>query len=243
MNLNCEQTLNNLPHLVMQGNARTTEPISEGISRRTLLEHLRTCPECQREYEALWHTASVLESTAAPIPPPELVGDIQQSVRQLHRQQQLAFFTGPLAWCLDRLKLDLSPRFVNAAVLLFFFAASGFVMKLAFFTEPQEPEFGLTAMERTRLQHVKISPSPWALIKDTETAPEPGGENMSQQEPIVAGPSMDGFFDATLNSAEMWSPRAANTVKETVDTTLAVYPQGTANEKLTVFWSHIKTKL
>ena len=148
MNLNCEQTLNNLPHLVMKGDARTTETSSGGISRRALLEHLRTCPECQREYEALWHTAAVLEDTDAPIPPPELAGNIQHSVRQLHRQQQLAFFASPLAWCLDRLKVDFSPRLVNAIVLLFFLVASGFVMQLAFFTNSPEPEFGLTAMEK-----------------------------------------------------------------------------------------------
>ncbi|MDE0552734.1 MAG: hypothetical protein OXI24_00840 [Candidatus Poribacteria bacterium] len=50
--MNCEQTLKNLPHLVQQENAETREQISNGISRRALLEHLRTCPACQMEYEA-----------------------------------------------------------------------------------------------------------------------------------------------------------------------------------------------
>ena len=241
MNLNCEQTLNNLPHLVVNGEARTVEPIAEGISRRTLLEHLRTCPECQKEYEALWHTADVLENTEAPIPPPELVGNIHQRVRQLHRQQQLAFFASPLAWCLDRLKLDLSPRFVNAVVLLFFLVASGFVMKLAFFTEPQEPELGLTAMERTRLQHVKISPSPWALIKDTETEVENPGA--PQQPAIAAQHAQDYFFSPTQDSSRMWRTDTVDYEEQTGEASVVNYARDIASEKLTVFWNHIKTEL
>ena len=241
MNLNCEQTLNNLPHLVVQRDTRTTEPISEGISRRTLLEHLRTCPECQREYEALWHTASVLEHTEAPTPPPELVGDIQQSVRQLHRQQQLAFFAAPLAWCLDRLKVELSPRFVNAVVLLFFLVASGFVMKLAFFTEPQEPEFGLTAMERTRLQHVKISPSPWALVKDTEVPVE--NPDTPQQSVVVVQRAQDSFFTPTQDSSKLWRTDTIGYEEETGEASMVNYARDIASEKLTVFWNHIKTEL
>lgn len=241
MNLNCEQTLNNLPHLVVQEDARTTEPISERISRRTLLEHLRTCPECQREYEALWQTSSVLESTEAPIPPPELVGDIQQSVRQLHRQQQLAFFAGPLAWCLNRLKLDLSPRLVNAIVLLFFLVASGFVMKLAFFTNSPEPEFGFTAMEKTRLRHVRISPSPWAMVKDAETKGEnPGTPPL----PVIAAQHVhDSFFSPTQDSSEMWRTDAADYQEQTGEASMVNYAQDIASEKLTVFWNHIKTEL
>ena len=76
--MNCEQALNNLPHAVIEENTEATDQVSDGASRRAVLEHLRTCPECQREYEALWHTASVLESTDEPTPPPELVANIQQ---------------------------------------------------------------------------------------------------------------------------------------------------------------------
>ena len=241
MNLNCEQTLNNLPHLVVKGDAQTTEPISEEISRRALLEHLRTCPECQREYEALWQTADVLEHTEAPIPPPELVGNIQQRVRQLHRQQQLAFFASPLAWCLDRLKLDFSPRLVNAIVLLFFLVASGFIMKLAFFTNSPEPELGLTAMEKTRLQHVRISPSPWALIKDTETEVE--NRHTPQQPVIAAQHAHDHFFGTAQNTPKMWRTDTVSYEDQTSETSVVNYVQDVASEKLTVFWNHIKTEL
>ena len=241
MNLNCEQTLNNLPHLVVNADARATEPISEEISRRTLLEHLRTCPECQREYEALWHTADVLENTEAPSPPPELAGDIQQRVRQLHRQQQLAFFASPVAWCLDRLKLDLSPRLVNAIVLLFFLVASGFVMKLAFFTNSPEPEFGLTAMEKTRLRHVRISPSPWAMVKDTETKVE--NPSAPQQSGIAAQHVHDSFFSPTQDSSEMWRTDTIGYQEQTGEASMVNYARDIASEKLTVFWNHIKTEL
>ena len=241
MNLNCEQTLNNLPHLVMNGEARTTEPISDEISRRTLLEHLRICPECQREYEALWHTAGVLESTEAPVPPPELVDNIQQRVRQLHRRQQLAFFASPLACGLNRLKLDFSPRLVNAIVLLFFLVASGFVMKLAFFTDSPGPEFGLTAMEKTRLQHVRVSPSPWALIKNTETKVE----NPSTPQPsvIAVQHGSDNFFSPTQSSSKMWRTDTIGYEEETGEASVVNYARDIAGEKLTVFWNHIKTEL
>ena len=241
MNLNCEQTLNNLPHLVVKGEARTIEPIAEEISRRALLEHLRTCPECQREYEALWQTADILENTEAPTPPPELVGNIQQRVRQRHRQQQLAFFASPLAWCLDRLRLDLSPRLVNATVLLFFLVASGFVMKLALFTNPPEPEFGLTAMERTRLRHVKISPSPWAVIKDTETKAE--DPHTPQQSMIAAQHTRDHFFSTAQDSSKIWRTNTTSYEKQTGEASVVNYAQDFATEKLTVFWNHIKTEL
>ena len=241
MNLNCKQTLNNLPHLVLNGETRTAEPTAEGISRRTLLEHLRTCPGCQREYEALWHTASVLETTEVPVPPPELVGNIQRSVRQLHRQQQLAFFAGPLAWCLDRLKVDLSPRFVNAVVLLFFLVASGFVMKLAFFTESQEPELGLTAMERTRLEHVKISPSPWALVKDTET--KVGNLGTPKQPVIAVQHARDYFFSPTQDASKMWPTDTVDYEEQTGEASVVSYSQNVGSQKLTVFWNHIKTEL
>ena len=243
MTLNCEQTLNNLPHLVTKATkvtktgARTAEPVSEETSRRALLMHLRTCPACQREYETLWQTANVLETTAAPIPPPELVGNIQERVRQLHRQQQVAFFASPVAWCLDRLKLDFSARFVNATVLLFFLIASGLVVKLGFFTDSQEPEFGLTAMERSRLQHVRVSSSPWALIKDKETVPS------HQQAVIAVQGGDDHFFGTAQRRAKMWRVETANAHEQAAETRTASYSEEVASEKLTVFWNHIKTEL
>ena len=239
--MNCEQTLNNLPHLVVKQDAQVADPISEGISRRALLEHLRTCPECQMEYEALWNTANVLENAEAPVPPPELVGNIQQRVRQLHRRRQLAFFANPLAWCFDLLKLELSAKVVNAIALLFYLAASGFVLKLAFFTNPIEPELGLTAMEKTRLRHVKISPSPWAVIKDTETKAE---DTHIPQQSIVANRHVPNYFFGTKpDSLSMWHTDTTSYEKQATEASVINYSQDVASEKLTVFWNHIKTEL
>ena len=240
MTLNCEQTLNNLPHLITKTDAQTTAPVPETPSRRALLMHLRTCPACQREYETLWQTANVLENTPAPLPPPELVGNIQERVRQLHRQQQVAFFASPVAWCLDRLKLDFSARLVNATVLLFFLIASGLVVKLGFFTDSREPGFGLTAMERQRLQHVRVSPSPWALIKDKETVPS----HASQQSVIAVQAGADPFFGTTQRRAKLWRVEVVNGHEQTAETRTAGYSsEDVASEKLTVFWNHIKTEL
>ena len=239
--MNCEQTLNNLPHLVQQENAESREPTSDGISRRALLEHLRTCPECQMEYEALWNTASMLESVDEPIPPPELVGNIQQQIHSLHRRQQVAFFANPLAWCLDRLKLDFSPRFVNATALLFYIIASCFFVKLVFFTNPQEPEFGLTAMEKTRLQQVRISPTPWALLKDTNPKAENGYTEQQVVTTVQHRPNH--FFTTAQAVAGTWYTNAIATRKQTDTPHVANYHQNAVSEKLTVFWNNIKTDL
>ena len=234
--MNCEQTLNNLPHLVVTEDAKTTDAISGGVSRRAVLEHLRTCQDCQREYEALWNTASMLESVDEPAVPPELVGNIQQRIRELHQQKQLAFFANPLAWCLDRLKLDLSPRLVNATALLFFLVASGFIMKLAFFTNPTEPESGLIAMKKTVLQNIKISTSPWAGLKGVETSAENG--RMSQQQS-----EYNHFFSPTSIGSRAWHADYADANSQTGQTSVAGYSQDAASEKLTVFWNQIKTEL
>ena len=239
--MNCEQTLNNLPHLVIEEDTEATDRVSEGTPRRAVLEHLRTCPECQREYEALWHTASVLESTDAPTPPPELVVNIQQRVRTLHQRQQLAFFANPLAWCLERLKLDLSPKVVNATALLFFLIASGFVMKFALFTTPPEPESGLMAMKKTMLHNIKISTSPWAVIKDTETETE--DRRVTQQSIIAIQGERNHFFNPTHTSSKIWHTDTGDANGQTGETSVANYLQNKVSEKLTVFWDHIKTEL
>lgn len=239
--MNCEQTLNNLPHLVQQENVETREQTSDGISRRVLLEHLRTCPECQMEYEALWNTASLLESVEEPTPPPELANNIQQRIRGLHKRQQVALFANPLAWCLDRLKLDFSPRFVNATALLFYIIASCFFVKLAFFTNPQEPDLGLTAMKKTRLQQVRISPTPWANVKNIKPKVENG--SAPQQSVIAVQRGRNHFFTTTRDVPETWRTNTLTISKQMDESRVANYHQAIASEKLTVFWNQIKTEL
>ena len=235
--MNCEQTLNNLPHFVVEESPET----SAGTSQRAVLEHLRSCPECQMAYEALWHTASVLESTDEPVPPSELAGNIQQRVRELHQRQQLAFFANPLAWCLDRLNLSFSPRVVNATALIFFLIVSGFATKLAFFTNPPEPDSGLIAMKKTMVNNIKISTSPWAVLKDTETHTEDG--RTSQQSIVAVEGEQHRFFHPTRNSSKIWYTDTTDANGQTGETSVANYLQNKVSEKLTVFWDHIKTEL
>ena len=239
--MNCEQTLKNLPHFVVEENPEAMDRVSAGTPRRAVLEHLRSCPECQMAYETLWHTADVLENVDAPVPPPELAGNIQARVRELHQRQQLAFFASPLAWCLDRLKLDFSPRVVNATALIFFLMVSGFAVKLAFFTNPTEPEPGLIAMKKTMLNKIRISTEPWAVLKDTEPHTEEG--QMSQQPITVVQGEQHRFFSPMRTSSQVWHTDRTDANGQTGETSVANYLQNKVSEKLTVFWDHIKTEL
>ena len=239
--MNCEQTLKNLPHFVVEENPEAMDRVSTGTPRRAVLEHLRGCPECQKAYEALWHTADVLESVDEPVPPPELAGNIQKRVRELHQRKQLAFFASPLAWCLDLLKWDFSPRVVNATALIFFLIISGFAAKLAFFTNPSEPESGLIAMKKTMLNNIRISTEPWGVLKDTEPHTEEG--QISQQPITVVQGAQNRFFSPTRSSSQVWYTDTTDTNRQTGETSVANYLQSKVSEKLTVFWDHIKTEL
>ncbi|MCY3742960.1 MAG: zf-HC2 domain-containing protein [Candidatus Poribacteria bacterium] len=239
--MNCEQTLKNLPHFVIEESPEAIDRVSTGTSRRAVLEHLRSCPECQMAYEALWHTASVLESADEPVTPPELAVNIQERVREFHQRRQLAFFANPLSWCLDRLKLDISPRVVNATALIFFLILSGFAAKFAFFTNPSEPESGLIAMKKTMLQNIRISTSPWAVLKDTETHTEEG--QMSEQAVIAVQNERNHFFNPARVSSKVWHTDTVDANRQIGEASVANYLQGTVSEKLTVFWNHIKTEL
>ena len=239
--MNCEHTLNNLPHFVVEENPETTDQVSAGTLRRAVLEHLRSCPECQMAYEALWHTASVLDSTDEPVPPPELASNIQARVRELHQRKQLSFFANPLAWCLDRLALDFSPRVVNATALIFLLIVSGFAAKLAFFTNPPEPDSGLIAMKQTMLNNIRISTAPWAVLKDTETHTEDG--QTSQQSIVTVKGEHNHFFNPMRNSSKIWHAETPDVNRHTGETSVANYLQNKVSEKLTVFWDNIKTEL
>jgi hypothetical protein len=114
-------------------------------------------------------------------------------------------------------------------------------MKLTFFTNSPEPEFGLTAMEKTRLRHVRISPSPWALIKNTETKVENPGT--PQQSVIAAQQVHDYFFSPTQDSSKMWRTDTIGYEEQTGEASVVNYARDITSEKLTVFWNHIKTEL
>lgn len=238
--MNCEQTRENLV-LHRCGTDGSRE------AQITALRHLRTCTACQVEYEALWHTATVLENVEAPVPPPGLAAQIQQGIQQLHQQRKprgvasrlqrgLTQIANPLAWCFDRLQLDLPPQFVNAAALLFYVLASAFFVKLAFFAGAPEPELGLTAMEESRLRHVRMSRASWGMLKGADKAHTAAAQKSERAEkPADTAQRVNQFFG--LDTVNLWIPRAV----ETSDT--LQHEVQTADQKLTVFWNHIKTSL
>ena len=227
--MNCEQTRENLVlHRCGADGSRETQIAA--------LQHLRTCTACQVEYEALWHTATVLENVEAPVPPAGLLAQIQQGVRHLHKRRQVAFFANPLSWCFDRLKIELSPRLVNAIAMLSYVLASAFLVKLAFFNGSPEPEFGLTAMEESRLRNVRMSRASWGMLKGADKAHIAAAQKSERAEnPADTAQRVNQFFG--LDTVNLWIPRTV----ETSDTLQREVQ--TADQKLTVFWNHIKTSL
>lgn len=226
--MNCEQTRENLV-------LHQQDPKLKGIKRSELLKHLRGCDSCQIEYEGLLHTAEVIGNLEDPEPPPELLSNIQNQVRQLHRRSRTALLASPFSWLFGKLKLELSPQIVNCTALVCYLLASVFLVKFAFFTDVQDDGLGLTAMEETRLRNVRISPSPWGSLKHqnirtgkTETTSIPKVNSVS--------PS-NKFVDTKIE--EMWYSNTINEGTETVDVPFI----DDAGVKLTLFWNDIKSNL
>lgn len=228
--MNCEQTRENLV-LHRQGSMLT------GTKRQNFLQHLRGCKACQMEYEGLWHTASLLGNLEAPVPPPDLLGKIQNQIRDVHKQSQTAFFANPISWLLQKFKIELSPQFVNGIALLCYLTASLFLVKIAFFTEKPTEDFGLTAtaFEATRAKYARVSPSPWATLKHQYTKIDSPQPSTFLSEKNVSMPNQ--FVG--METSGIWYPRAINTGTETID---AHIPNMT-KQKLALFWSDIKTDL
>ena len=227
--MKCEQTRE---HLVLhRQDSRLT-----GTKRQEFLKHLRGCDNCQIEYEGLMHTATVLGNLEAPTPPPELLGNIQNKIREIHRQNQTAFFANPFSWFFNKISLDLSPRFVNSVALLCYLIASAFLVKFAFFTDAPKQPFGLTAMEASRLVRPgQTSPSRLGSVKfdSTKVTKTPSTEVITENSVNLSRPFIG------IKSDEMWHTDTNNQNAGTVD---AHFPK-TMNEKLTLFWSDIKTNL
>lgn len=226
--MNCEQTRENLV-------LHRQDSMLKGAKRREFLRHLRSCKACQIEYEGLWQTAAVLDSLEAPEPPPELIGNIQYQIREFHKRSQTAFFATPISWLFNKMKLKFSPQLVNCVALLCYLLASAFLVKVAFFTDAPEQNFGLTAMEEARLRNARISPSPWASLKHGSAKTEKTQSvKVISEKPISLS---NQFVD--IQATEMWHSRAINNGTETTD----VHFSNTASKKLTLFWNDIKTNL
>lgn len=226
--MNCEQTRENLV-------LHRQDSKLKGEDRRAFLQHLRGCHECQIEYEGLWQTAAVLGSLEPPEPSPKLVGNIQNKIREVHKQRQTAFFAQPVSWLFGKFKLNLSPKYVNCVALLCYLIASTLLVKFAFFTDEQPQDFGFTALEETRLRYVRISPSQLASVKY--------GSAKTDEKQTAQGLSTDlGSHEnqfVGIQTSEMWNSHTINRGAENLD----VHLSDTADIKLTLFWSDIKTDL
>ncbi|MCE2402609.1 zf-HC2 domain-containing protein [Candidatus Poribacteria bacterium] len=226
--MNCKQTRENLV-------LHRQDSMLQGTKRHEFLQHLRGCKACQVEYEGLWHTATVLGSLEAPEPPPELLGNIQGQIREVHRRNQTAFFAAPISWLFGKFKLEISPQFVNCVALLCYLIVSVFFVKLVFFTDTPEQDFGLTAMEETRLQRVRIAPSPWASLKHGSAQVE---KTLPTEAPKKTHVNLASPF-ADIESTELWHTHPINKGTEVFD----AHFSNTVSKKLTVIWSDIKTNL
>lgn len=227
--MKCEQARE---HLVLhRQDSRLT-----GTKRQEFLKHLRGCENCQIEYEGLMHTATVLGNLEVPTPPPDLLGNIQTKIREIHKQNQTAFFANPIAWLFNKVNLDLSPRFVNSVALLCYLVASAFIVKFAFFPDAPKQPLGLTALEASR------------LVKPGQTSPSQLGslkfKSVKEKQPLSSSVIGENSIDLSrpfvdTKSEEMWHTITNNQDGETVD----AHFQKTMNEKLTLFWNDIKSNL
>lgn len=227
--MNCEKTRE---HLVLH---RQDDRLT-GTKRQEFLEHLQGCKNCQVEYEGLWHTATMLESLEPPVPPAELLGNIQQNIREFHRQSKTAFFANPFSWLFKTLKIDLSPQFVNGVALLCYIVASAFIVKYAFFSDSPNQNFGLTAMEASRrIRPGQTSPSQLGSVKfdSTKIDKEPAIEVERENDIPLSRPFVD------IKSEEIWQTGPKNQASDNGD----AHFSKTMNEKLTLFWNDIKTNL
>ena len=233
--MNCEETRENLV-LHRQG------PTLNGTKRREFLQHLRACETCQMEYEGLWHTATMLGSLEAPVPPPNLLENIRNQIREQNKRSRTAFFATPISWFFGKMKLKFSPQFVNCAALLCFLFASVFLVKFVFWTETPEPNLGLTAMEAARLRNVRISPSHWASLKHGNKKIDPvQTEGLSIETPREKQVNISPPF-AKTESVEMWRTTETANGHFPIATRRSILQQ-IKSEKLALFWSDIKTNL
>lgn len=231
--MNCKQTRENLV-------LHRKDSQLDGTERRAFLQHLRGCKECQVEYEGLLQTASALSNLEVPEPPVELLGNIQEQIRKVHKRSRTAFFATPFTWLFGKIKLELSPKLVNCAALLCYLIASTFLVKLVFFTDtqqtnPSEENFGLTAMEVSRLPYVRINPSPWASLKHGSL---PNQKAVSTETLKVDRIDLTRPF-ISIESVDLWYNHGLNKAAESVDAHLAK----TESKKLALLWNEIKTNL
>lgn len=227
--MNCEQTREKLV-------LHRQESMFKDNEKQEFLEHLRSCESCQEEYEGLLHTAAVLENLESPEPPPELLGNIQEQIRELHRKQNTAMFAAPFSWLIGKFKFNLSPKLVNSVAMVCYLLASVFLVKVIFFDDTSNDDFAMTAMDNSRLPRMRISPSHWGSMKH--------GIKQTDNTKAIVKPSEDGVNlpdqFAGISESDFWHTRSTD---EDADTVIDGQFTNSIRNKLTLFWSDIKANL
>ena len=227
--MNCEQTREKLV-------LHRQESMFKDNEKQEFLKHLRSCESCQEEYEALIHTGAVLENLDSPQPPPELLGNIQDKIRELHKKQNTAIFAAPFSWIIGKFKFNLSPKLVNSVATVCYLLVSVFLVKVIFFDDTSKDDFAMTASHDSRLPRMRISPSHWGSIKHEIKPTDNTKLIVTPSKP--QGDLSDQF--AGISETDLWHTRTANEVADTViDGQLSI----STSNKLTLFWSDIKTNL
>lgn len=227
--MNCEQTREKLV-------LHRQESMFKGDEKQEFLEHLRSCESCQEEYEGLLHTAAVLENLESPEPPPELLGKIQDQIRELHIKQNTAIFAAPFSWIISKFKFNLSPKLVNGVAMVCYLLVSVFLVKVIFFDDTSNDDFAMTAMDNSRLPRMRISPSHWGTLKH-------GIKHINNTNTIVTPSKDHGNLPdqfAGIPVPDLWHTRTANQVTDTV---IDGQFTNSIRNKLTLFWSDIKANL
>ena len=141
---------------------------AHGQEKTELKQHLQTCSTCETEYEEMLHTVAVLESLPEPVPPPDLVGQIQNGIAKEHRRNRLAFFANPIARLLLALKFDPHPTFVNCTAMFFYLMLAVFLVKLTFFSGATDLSRVLSP-SKSMQQDVRVVATSWAAIRGAAT--------------------------------------------------------------------------
>jgi hypothetical protein len=129
-----------------------------------LKRHLENCPKCEAEYEEMLHAAAVLENLPEPAPPPDLAVRIQKQITKEHHRSRLAFFANPFARLLLALKLNPHPALVNCTAMMFYLMLTVFLVKLTFFSEPDDSRHVLAPTKSVR-QNARVVTTSWAAIR------------------------------------------------------------------------------
>lgn len=227
--MNCEQTREKIV-------LHRQESMFKDKEKQEFLEHLRGCNSCQEEYEALLHTGAVLENIDSPEPPPELLGRIQDQIRELDKKQNTAIFAAPFSWIIGKFKFNLSPKLVNGVAMVCYLLVSVFLVKVIFFDDTSKDDFVMTAMQDSRLPRMRISPSHWGSMKH-------GIKPINNTKAIVPSNKDRGNLPdqfAGISGSDLWHTRTAN---EVTDTVIDGQLSSSTSNKLTLFWSDIKTNL